>query len=347
MILPQTYLVALTVTILGMMCWGLWANTFKLAQWRFELYYFDFAIGMMLASLLLAFTAGSMGFDGFTFMDDLLHAGKRQWFYGFMGGVIFNFANMLLMGAISISGMGLAFPITMGLALTVGVITSFFARPTGSPYLIFGGCAIVLASILVGVIINKFMSDIRHEEEAKAGKAKSTRRPSGVKGAVVAIIAGVLMGFYYPLLGKATEGDLGLGPYSLCVLFATGVFLSTFIFNLFFMNLPLQGEPVEFSDYFGGRVAAHLMGLLGGALWLLGAAATFAAANSTSFQIGPPANVALIQGSAIVAAVCGIFVWHEYRQGDVRVQASLGLMLILYALGLGLISSAPLLMHRA
>ena len=347
MILPQSYLAALLVTLLGMICWGMWANTYKMSKWRFELYYFDFAIGMVAASVILAFTVGSMGFDGFTFMDDLMHAGKRQWFYSFIGGVVFNLANMLLMGAIALSGMGVAFPISMGLALIIGVVTSYLARPIGPPAMIFGGCAVVLVAAIVAMAVNKFMSDIRHEEDARAGKAKSTRRPGGAKGIVVAVVSGLLMGCFYPLLRKSGEGDLGLGPYAIGFLFALGVFLSTFVFNLFFMNLPIQGDPLEFADYFRGGIKAHLLGCVGGALWIAGAVAAFSAANPGSFQIGAPLNVALIQLSAVVAALCGIMVWHEYGKGDVKVHATLGLMLVLYALGLGLISSAPLLMRGA
>lgn len=347
MILPQSYLAALLVTLLGMLCWGLWANTYKMSRWRFELYYFDFAVGMVAASVILAFTVGSMGFDGFTFMDDLMHAGKRQWFYSFIGGVVFNLGNMLLMGAIAVSGMGVAFPISMGVALIIGVVTSYVSRPIGPPSVIFGGCCVVLAAAIVAGVVNGFMSDIRHEEEARAGKAKSTRRPASAKGLVVAFISGILMGCFYPLLRRASEGDLGLGPYAIAFLFAAGVFLSTFVFNLFFMNLPMQGEPVEFADYFRGDIKSHFMGWVGGALWITGAVAAFSAANPSSFQIGPPLNVALIQLSALVAALCGILVWREFGKGDVRVKVTLGLMLALYALGLGLISSAPLLMRGA
>ncbi len=347
MILPQTYLAALFVTILGMICWGLWANTFKLSRWRFELYYFDFAIGMVAAAVILAFTVGSMGFDGFTFMDDLMHAGKRQWFYSFIGGVIFNLGNMLLIGAVAISGMGVAFPISMGIALIIGAVTSYLARPMGPPSMIFGGCAVVLAAAVVAGAVHGFMSTIRHEEEARAGKAKSTRRPGGAKGVVVAVISGILMGCFYPLLRRSSEGDLGLGPYAIAFLLAVGVFLSTFVFNLFFMNLPMQGDPVEFADYFRGGIKSHVMGWIGGAVWITGAAAAFSAANPGAFQIGAPLNVALIQQSAVVAALCGILVWREYGKGDTKVQATLGLMLVLYALGVGLISSAPLLMRGA
>lgn len=347
MILPQNYLAALLVSLLGMICWGMWANTYKMSRWRFELYYFDFALGMLAASVILAFTTGSMGFDGFTFMDDLMHSGKRQWFYSFVGGIIFNLGNMLLMAAIALSGMGVAFPIALGIALIMGVVESNLIRSMGAPGMVFGGCAIIFGAIIAGAAVNKFMSDIRHEEEARAGKAKSTRRPGGLKGVVVGVISGILLGSFYPLLRKASAGDLGLGPYAIAFLFALGVFFSTFVFNLFFMNLPVQGEPVDIAEYFRGGIKSHVMGWMGGGIWILGAVAAFTAANPNSFQIGPPGNLALIQASTLVAALCGVLIWKEYGKGDAKVQATLGLMLVLYAIGLGLISSAPLLVHGA
>jgi glucose uptake protein len=248
MILPQTYTAALFLMILSMLCWGSWANTYKVSKWRFELYYFDFSLGLLITSIVIAFTVGSMGFDGFTFLDDMFHAGKRQWLYGFMGGVIFNLANMLLMAAIAVAGMAVAFPIGIGLALIIGVVFNYIIKPAGSPLMIFGGCALIVAAILVCAAAYRFISNIRHEEEARAGRAKSTRRPVAMKGVVIALFSGVLMGMFFPLVEKGKEGELGLGPYSIAVVFAGGVFLSTFVFNLFFMNLPIEGEPVDFMD---------------------------------------------------------------------------------------------------
>src|SRR5438309_10515972 len=122
MTLPHTYLAALLLTILSMVCWGSWANTFKLAgKWRFELFYFDFAIGVIVAAVFYALTFGNLGFDGFLFMDDLMHTGRRQVFDGFLGGVVFNLANMLLVAAISLACMAVAFPIGIGMALIIGV----------------------------------------------------------------------------------------------------------------------------------------------------------------------------------------------------------------------------------
>jgi glucose uptake protein len=306
------------------------------------LYYFDFSLGLLITALIFAFTAGSMGFDGFTFMDDMIHAGKREWFYGFMGGVVFNLANMLLMGAIAVAGMAVAFPIGIGLALIIGVLFNYLIKPAGNPTMIFGGCVLIVAAILVCATAYRFISNIRHEEEAKAGRAKSTRRPAALKGVVIALLSGVLMGMFYPLVEKGKVGELGLGPYAIAVVFAAGVFFSTFVFNLFFMNLPIEGEPVDFMDYFKGKPRAHLMGLLGGALWMTGGVASFTAASADAVHIGPAVSYAMGQGSTLISALWGILVWKEFRGADAKTKALLGLMLILFTLGLLLVSMAPL-----
>jgi glucose uptake protein len=348
MILPQTYLAALLVTILSMLCWGSWANTFKASKWRFELYYFDFAIGMLAFGLIIAFTAGSMGFDGFTFMDDMMHAGKRQWFYGFIGGVVFNLANMLLMAAISVSGMGVAFPVSIGLAIIIGMVSAFATKSIGgNPAMIFGGCGLILAAMIVCATAYGAISDVRHEEEARAGRAKSTKRPVPWKGIVIALVSGVLMGIFAPLLQMAQQGDVGLGPYSIAALFSIGVFFSTFVFNLFFMNIPVQGDPVDFMDYFKGRPISHIMGLFGGGLWILGGVAAFVASAPESTHLDRGVGGILNLCWPLIAAVWGIFVWKEFRGGDAKVKALLGLMFLLFVLGVGLVSMAPVTAPRA
>jgi len=342
MILPQTYAAALCLMILSMLCWGSWANTYKASRWRFELYYFDFSVGLLAVAFLIAITAGSMGFDGFTFFDDMFHASKRQWLYGFVAGVVFNLANMLLMAAIAVAGMAVAFPVGIGLALIIGVVSNYLIKPAGNPTFIFGGCALIIAAIIVCAMAYQFISNVRHEEEAKRGKAKSTRRPGVLKGVIIALVSGVLMGSFYPLIEKGNQGELGLGPYSIAVLFAIGVFLSTFVFNLFFMNLPVQGEPLEFVDYFKGPLRGHLMGLLGGGIWILGAVASFVVASAEAVHVGPAVSYAMGQGSTLISALWGILLWKEFRGAGSKTRALLALMLILFALGLTLVSMAPL-----
>ena len=344
MILPQTYAAALFLMILSMLCWGSWANTYKLTgKYRFELFYFDYALGLLAAALVLAFTAGSLGYDGFTFMDDLMHAGKRQWFYGFVAGVIFNLANMLLVAAISVAGMAVAFPVGIGLALIVGVCLNYLVKPAGDPALLFAGCALVVVAIILDALAYRLLARIRHEESARAGRAKSTRRPTPTKGIVLALVSGILMGLFFPLVAKGQEGEVGLGPYAISVVFAIGVFVSTFVFNLFFMNLPVEGDPADIGDYFKATLGQHLLGLLGGALWCGGATAAFVAASAPEqVHIGPATSYAMGQGATLISALWGILVWKEFKGADIRVKVLTSFMLLLFAGGLTMVSLAPL-----
>ncbi|MGD0669766.1 MAG: GRP family sugar transporter [Bryobacteraceae bacterium] len=345
MILPHTYNAALFLMILSMICWGSWANTYKLAgKWRFELYYFDYAFGLLVAAVILAYTAGNLGFDGFSFVDDLMHAGKRQWFLGFSGGVVFNLANMLLLGAISIAGMSVAFPVGIGLALIIGVALNFLLRPAGNATLLFGGCLLVLIAILADAYAYTLFGRIEHEAMARHGRAKSTRRPTRVKGVVVAVVSGVLMGCFFPLVEMGSQGDLGLGPYAIAVVFAVGVFVSTLVFNLFFMNLPLQGPPVELRDYFmKTSFGQHLLGVAGGAIWCVGAVAAFSAASAPpEVHVGPATSYAMGQGSTLISALWGLLLWREFKGADLKIKSLIAVMLVLYACGLTLVSLAPL-----
>lgn len=349
MILPQTYAVALMLMIFSMLCWGSWANTYKLAgKWRFELFYFDYAFGVVIAAAIYALTAGSLGFDGFTFMDDLMHAGKRQWFFGFLGGVVFNLANMLLVAAISVAGLAVAFPVGIGVALVVGVVWNYIIKPQGNPMLLFTGCGIIVAAIIVDAMAYRALGLIRHEQLAKAGKAKSTRKTVPVKGIIISLVSGVLMGLFYPLVEKGKEGEVGLGPYSIGFVFAVGVLLSTPVFNLFFMNLPVEGEPVDFIDYFHGRLKQHLLGILGGAIWYTGTICSFVAASAPdSVQIGPAISYAVGQGATMVSALWGLLVWREFQGADMRVKSLVVLMLVLFVAGLAMVSVAPLFVRAS
>ncbi len=349
MLLPQTYVVTLIVMIFGMLCLGSWASTFKLGRtWRFELYYFDFAFGALIAAMLLAFTVGSSGWDGFSFIDDLMHAGKRQWFYAFVAGVIFNFANILLTAAVSVAGMAVAFPIGIGSAVVIGSLLSLILRHGGNPLLLLGGCLMMMLAIAADGSAYSAIRILRHESLAKAGKAKSTRRPNSFKGIIIALVSGLLMGSFSPLIKNAMEGDLGLGPYAVNGLFAVGVFFSTFAFNMFFVNLAVEGDPVEMGDYFKAKPSLHLLGLSGGALWAIGATGVLVAtAAQGAANLGPSLTTFLSQAFAVVAALWGLLVWKEFAGADTKVNALSGVTIVLYILGLIMISLAPMYVRAA
>jgi glucose uptake protein len=349
MILPQTHAAVLFLMILSLLCWGSWANSYKLAgKWRYEIYYFDFAVGVVVAAFLYALTVGNLGFDGFSFADDLMHAGKRQWLYGFTGGMVFNLGNMILMSAISVAGMAMAFPVGIGVAIVVATSLAFAAKSTGSPALLFGGCALIAAAAAAAAFAHRFHAVLRHEQLARAGKAPSTRRPSSIKGIVLALVSGLLMGSFFPLVDKAREGEVGLGPYAVAVVFAAGVFFSTFVFNVFLMNLPVEGEPLEIPEIFESTARQHLLGLLGGAMWCTGMVASLAAASAPAeARAGTVEGFFLAQGFPLIAALWGILVWKELKGADLLVKALAVFVFLLFVCGLLLIALAPLQVRAA
>ena len=348
MILPQSSSAVLFLMILSLLCLGSWATCYKFAgKWRFELFYFDFAIGLLIAAVIYAVTVGNFGYDGFNFVDDLQHAGKRQWMFGFLAGMIFNLGNMLLLGAVSVSGLAVAFPMTMGFALLLGTGLGIAGRPAGNTLLLGLGCALILTSTVVNAVLYRIKAVADHEALARSGLAKSTRRPSPLKGIILAALAGILMGSFMPLLDKSRVGDLGLGPYSLGAIFAFGVFFSSPVFNIFFMNLPVEGNPVDFGSYFKGRIQQHGLGLASGVIWFTGILAALVASSVPDpLQTSPLTRYMLAQGAPVLAALWGIVVFHEFKTSDVRVKALGALMLVLFLCGLAMIGLAPLYLRK-
>jgi glucose uptake protein len=343
MTLPQTYIATLVLTVLTMLCWGSWANTFKLAgNWRFELFYFDYAIGVLLAAVIAAFTFGTLGSDGFQFVDDLQQTGKRNLFFGFLGGVVFNLANMLLVAAISVAGLAVAYPVGIGLALVIGVVWTYIIKPQGNPVLLFGGAAIVVLAIIMDAFAYKSHAAAKLEQQAKAGMLKTSAPKVSFKGVVLSLLSGLLMGSFYPLVELGKGFGVGMGPYAVGFVFALGVFVSTFVFNLFFMNLPVQGEPVEVLEYIReGTVKQHLLGIAGGVIWYTGGLASFVAASAEQqAKVGPAVSYALGQGATMVSVLWGLLLWKEFAGADFRVKNLLYVMMALFICGLGMVSVA-------
>jgi glucose uptake protein len=345
MILPASYTVMMLVLFLGMFAWGTWANTLKAAgdKWRFELYCFDFAIGTLIAATVIALTFGNLGFDGFSFVDDLRLAGKRQELFAFGAGTIFNLGNMLLLAGVSLVGMGVAFPVSLGFGLVIGVIWNYALNPGGNTALLFTGAAVVLGAVVVASLGYRTYTAELMRVLLEAGRLKSKNAAISSKGVVLGVAGGLLLGSFAPLMQLARFGDNGLGPYSGGFMLALGVVFSTFVFNLFFMNLPVKGEPVDVGEYFRAPMQKHGLGLLGGIIWYVGAIATLVGNRvEGAARVQPPFVFAFSQAGIIIAAICGIVVWNEFAGADVRVKTYLGLMLILLAIGIGIVSTASL-----
>ena len=224
MTLPSHYISSLLLLVLSMFCWGSWANTFKATgKWRFELFYFDFATGVFVAAVFAAFTFGTFGSDGFSVLDELQISGKKNEALALLAGVIFNLANMLLVAAISVAGMAVAFPVGIGLALIIGVALSFSMHPVGSPLLLGAGCGAILLAIVFDSIAWRNYSLQRAETAKQAAAAQQASQPlkarvkakkkaSSALGLALAVVGGVLMGLFYPLVELSKQGEYGLGP---------------------------------------------------------------------------------------------------------------------------------------
>ena len=347
MILPEAYASALLLIILSMLCWGSWANTFKLTgkpagKWRFELFYYDYSLGVLVAAIIAAYTFGSMGSE-LSFSDNLLVAAKRNMAYAVAAGMVFNLANMLLVAAISVAGLAVAFPVGIGLALVMGVIWNYFLNPQGNPTLLAAGVALVVCAIIVDALAYTAHAKPASPPPAARGRSKSS---ASSKGILLSLISGVLMGSFYPLVEMSKGGGIdaaGLGPYAVAFLFSLGVFFSTFIYNLYFLNLPVQGEPLSMFAYFKGTLGQHALGIIGGIIWCTGAISNFVAASAPkSVQVGPAVSYAIGQGATMVSALWGVLVWKEFSGARTNVRVLLTLMFVLFLAGLMLVAIAPL-----
>ncbi len=332
MVVIHSYGVAVFLAFITMLCWGSWANTQKLAQkhWPFQLFYWDYAIGVLLLALVLAFTAGSSGTEGRSFLADLAQADGKSLISAFLGGVVFNIANILLVAAIAIAGMAVAFPIGIGLALVLGVITNYAATPLGNPVILFTGVALVTVAIVLDAMAYRRLSN--------------SSSVTSAKGIVISLLAGFLMGFFYRFVAASMATDFAnpmegkLTPYTASVVFAVGLLISNFVWNTIFMYKPLTGEKVTYKDYFvKGDTKLHLIGILGGAIWSLGMTLNIIAAEQAGFAI----SYGLGQGATLIAALWGVFIWKEFK-GAKGVNGLLTAMFLFFVVGLTLIIVARL-----
>ena len=336
MVIVESYPLAVAMCVVTMLCWGSWANTQKLAskEWRFQLFYWDYAIGVFLLSLLLAFTLGSSGSGGRGFLADLSQADAKWLGSAFFGGVIFNLSNILLVAAIDIAGLAVAFPVGVGLALCLGVITTYIAKPEGNVPMLAAG----VVSVLIAIVLDA----LAYKRLAAAGQK------TPVKGMVLSVVAGVLMGWFYSFVAQAMGKidaashalEAGkLSPYTAIVLFSAGLLASNFIWNSIVMARPFSGAPVTYGDYFRqGNARLHLIGILGGLIWNLGMSFSIIASTAA----GPALSYGLGQGATMVGALWGVFIWKEFKEAPAGTGKLLAAMFVFYLLGLGVLIASKL-----
>jgi glucose uptake protein len=327
MFILENYTTAVLFCIITMLCWGSWANTQKLAaaSWRFELFYWDYVIGILLTTLVFAFTWGSHGQQGRGFLEDIRQAGMENIGSALLGGIIFNAANILLVAAISIAGMSVAFPVGIGIALVLGVVVNYIDTPQGNPVLLFSGTILIAVAIVLNAAAYK--------KTSAAGASPSAR------GLVISVAAGLLMSFFYRFVARSMFTDFTvpvagkLSPYTAMVFFAAGILVSNVIFNTYIMRKPFAGTPVHFSNYFSGGLRNHITGILGGMIWCIGMSLNIIASG----KAGAAISYGLGQSATIVAAIWGIYIWKEFKQAPPGVAALLNIMLLLYLAGIALV----------
>jgi glucose uptake protein len=328
MFIPQIYPLALVLMILSMFSWGSWANTQKATGgWRFELFYWDYVWGVVLLSLLVGLTLGRTDPSSpESFFRNLEGAGASNILLALAGGVIFNLANILLVAAIAIAGLAVAFPIGIGLALVIGSVLNYVITPKGNPLLLFGGVALVCVAIILDALAYRKLS----------GDVKVT-----TKGIMLSLLCGVGMGLFYPFIAKALKGEAHLGPYTVMFIFALGILGSNLPINYALMRRPITGAPpVSLREYFAARGGLHAWGVLGGLIWGVGGVSNFVA--SYAQMVGPATSYALGQGATMVSALWGVFVWKEFRGAGPAAIRLLTLMFGFFILGLAGVALAPI-----
>jgi glucose uptake protein len=328
MFIVQNYSLAVIFCIITMLCWGSWANTQKLAErtWRFELFYWDYVIGILLCSVIIAFTLGSTGTAGRSFINDLKQADTSNIISAFIGGIIFNAANILFSAAIAIAGMAVAFPVAIGLALVLGVIVNYTASQKGDPAFLFLGVALIAVAIIINAVAYK--------------KASASQQRVSTKGILISLVAGVLMSFFYRFIAASMDLENFVSPaagkmtpYTAVFIFSVGIFASNFIFNTILMKKPFDGPPVSYKNYFAGKFSTHMVGVLGGIIWGVGNSLNLIAAG----KAGAAISYGLGQGATLIAALWGVFIWKEFRNAPKGTNGLLTAMFLFFIVGLGLL----------
>src|SRR3984885_12963884 len=317
MFTPPSLTIALLMMITSAICWGSWANTFKgVKNYRFELFYWDYAIGIFLISLVLAFTMGSSGHDSSSFLNNVQAADPSNIISTLVGGAIFNLANLLLVAAIDMAGLAVAFPVSIGIALVVGVVLNFILQPQGNAMLLASGVACALIAVIL---------------DGKAyGNLKRAGSGTSRKSIILCVVSGTLMGLWSPFSTYAMTRGNPLTPYSGTVSLTLWQLQTRLVWNLYFMKHPIVGEPVSLKGFLGGPTSGHLLGLLGGVIWGAGTVLNLTAGKLT----GQAISYAIGQSPPMAAAVGGVLGWQDFAGSGTRGKIYLALMFVFYGLAI-------------
>ncbi len=328
MFIVESYALAVTMCLITMLCWGSWANTQKLAggKWLFQLFYWDYVIGLFFLFLLMAMTMGSLGDMGRPFLEDIAQGDRLSFISAFVGGVIFNLANLLIVMAIEIAGMAVAFPIGIGIAMVLGVLVNYINSPIGNPVILFSGVLFIVIAIILNALAYRRLPTVK---ETKSGG-----------GIIFAFLGGVLMGFFYRFVAASMSDDFisptigKFTPYTAVVVFAVGILVSNLLFNSYLMYRPLSGEKTSYHAYFGsGTLRLHLIGILGGIIWAMGTAFSFISSGVAGYAI----SYGLGQGAIMVATFWGVYIWKEFERAPAGTNRLIHIMFLMFFIGLAMI----------
>jgi glucose uptake protein len=301
-------------------------------NWSFELFYWDMTIGLFLTALLGALTLGSLGHDGQTFFQNLASTDFRSVGFAILGGVVWNLGTLLLTAAMAVAGMSVGFPIGGGLAWIGGIVFNYLLISiSGEPYpgnslLLWIGVAAIIVAILICGKAYKYLSK-KESDDPK-------------KGIGLSILAGLVIMFFYGLVVKSldpayvTGGEGLLTPYTGVFFFGVGILISTPVFNTFAMNHPVEGGRVTMKDWLSGDMKTHLIGVLGGFIWMAGMVISFMGAGKAN----PAIAYALSNAAPVVAMIWGVFVWKEFKNAPRVTNGLITSMFTLFVVGLVVIT---------
>lgn len=324
MYLAESYTIAIIFSILSMLCWGSWVNSQKIAakSWRFELFYWDYNLGLLVTAAIFAFTLGNLANSNGGFPENIKEASLSNIGSCLLGGVIFNISNILMVMAVAIAGMAVGVSVTVCISLVIGVIINYLGAPSGNPVWLFAGVALVVVSIVFNAL-------------AYRGMAASTDHKTS-KGLQLAVSSGILMGFFYRFVARTMPSDFSqiesgqLSPYTAVFIFIAGVFLSNFLLNTYIMKRPIEGKPLDYNEYFKGGFKNHLAGILGGLVWCMGMMFSILGGAKAGFAI----SYGLGQAAVIIAVLWGIFVWKEFKDAPKKTGIYLSIMMVLFIIGI-------------
>ena len=323
MFIPQTFLAALLLIVVSMLCWGSWPNLLKaLPGWRLEYFYLDYTFGFLLMVFLLGATMGSPSLVGLEFLDRLTAAGGREAGSAFLGGFLWNAGNILLLNAIMIAGLAVAFPVASVLGVVLGVGIGYWAQPVGNP-------AWLIAAVVV-LVVAAFVNAAAYRNLGQSSSGSTW------KGIVLSLAAGVLVGSFTPFIGRAISGQHPLDSYSVTVFFTWGASVVTFVGMPLLLAKPLIGERGSLQGYFDGKPRWHIFGLLAGAIWCTGTVCNFVSAG----VVGVAISWGIGSGAPMIGALWGIFLWKEFKNGGRKANVLITSSLVLYILGVVMVATS-------